>query len=307
MRYLTLLFIFAVTVFAEAREPMVKTVTVEDVYPLNPRETQEEGKLRAIERAKLKAIADEFGTAMAETSHLSMSNTNGKSDSQFNSYSISDVNGEWIETISEDVNLISDKNMLAYKVKIKGKIRELLNNKIDLDITLMANGTDPQLNRLKSDTYVSGEYMYIYFMSPVDGFLAVYLTDCDEEQTTQCLVPYRGTNEGAMKIDANKPYILFSREDADESVRQKVSRIKFNTHNPVDFNQLYIVFSPKEFVKVVDKDSTAPESIIYDSQGNSINLMPRQTDFKSFQKWLGKARQKDADMQLIHHIIKIEK
>lgn len=296
-----------VTVFGVARDPKIKTVTAEYDYPLSSKDTPEEGKLKAIEQAQFKAIANEFGSAMTKTSHFIINTLNEKSTTRFDNYVYSDVNGEWIETISEEANLISDKGMLVYHVKVKGKIRELVNNKIDIDWAILSNGTDPKRDKLKNDTFLAGDYMYIYFMSPVAGYLAVYLADCGDNQTVQCLIPYKGSAEGAMKIEPNRPYIFFSLEDIDNSLRTKVGRIKVNAHDQVDYNQLYLVFSPNEFVKVVDKESDDADHIVYDSQGRKINLLPRQTESGRFQHWLGSSRIKDPDMQVVHTFFKIEK
>lgn len=142
-------------------------------------------------------------------------------------------------------------------------------------------------------------------MSPIDGYLAIYLADCDQDQIVQCLVPYRGVNDGSMKIEANKPYVFFSREHADDSIKSKVGRIKVNAHNSIDYNRLHILFSPNEFTKTIDND--APSAIITDKYGNEIHTLPRQLDFKTFQKWLAKTRLKDRDMQNLGVIFKIEK
>ena len=288
-----------------ARDPKVKTVNVEFNYQIHPRESLEEARLNAIQQAKLKGIEDVFGTALSQTNFSNISNSNSGSEERFNSFAESDVNGEWIETLSEEVNFVPQGGLTFYNVNLKGKVRELISNRIDLDWALMANGTDPLKDKLRNDTFTVGDYMYVYFMSPVDGYLAIYISDCDEEQMVQCLVPYRGVNEGSMKIDANKPYVLFSREHADESIRNKVGRIKVNSHNPIDYNRLVVLFSPNEFTKTIDND--APSSIITDTYGNEIHTLPRQLDFNTFQKWLAKTRLKDPDMQNIGAIFKIEK
>lgn len=306
MRYIIFsILILLGTVSALGKEPKVKTVTVEHDYVLNPKETPAEGRFRAIEEAKIKGIIDEFGSTMSQTNYTQISN---ETDSRFDSFSQSDANGEWLKTIDEKVTEHHGDGTTVYHVKLKGQIREIVSNRIDLDWAVMANGTDPRRDRVRDERFYVGDYMYIYFMSPVDGYLAVYLSDCgDVDQPTQCLLPYYGSPDGAVRIEANKPYIFFSRDHADAAVTGRLSRIKFNSHNPVDYNRLYILFSPNEFVKVVDRESTAAGTVAYDSRGNAINLMPRQTDFKRFQDWLTKTRLKDPDMQNIGLLLKIEK
>lgn len=288
-----------------ARDPKVKTVSVELNYQIFPRETLDEARLNAIQQAKIKAIEEPFGTALSQINYSSLSSTNSGGNEQFNSFAESDVNGEWLETISEDVKRISQDGMEFYHVKLKGKVRELISNRIDVDWALMANGIDPKKDKVRNETFFVGDYLYVYFMSPIDGYLAIYLADCDQDQIVQCLVPYRGVNDGSMKIEANKPYVFFSREHADDSIKSKVGRIKVNAHNSIDYNRLHILFSPNEFTKTIDND--APSAIITDKYGNEIHTLPRQLDFKTFQKWLAKTRLKDRDMQNLGVIFKIEK
>lgn len=290
---------------AYARDPKVKTVVVDFIYQIHPRESLEEARLKAIQQAQLEGIKDAFDTALSQTNFSSIYNSNSGGDERFYSFAESDVNGQWVETISEDVKINSQGGMNFYNVQLKGKVRELISNRIDVDWALMSNGTDPKKDKVRNDTFTVGEYLYVYFMSPVDGYLAIYLADCDEEQMVQCLIPYRGVNEGSMKIEANKPYIFFSRDHADESIKNKVGRIKVNAHNSIDYNRLHILFSPNEFTKTIDND--APSAIITDRYGKEIHTLPRQLDFKTFQKWLTKVRLKDRDMQNIGVIFKIEK
>lgn len=305
-KILFLLFTVFLSGFTYARDPKVKTVNNFDYYyQINPRQSIAEERINAIQQAKIKAIEEAFGTVLSQTNYSSLRNGSDGGNERFYSFAESDVNGEWIETVSEDAQIVSQDGIDFYHVKLKGKVRELISNRIDIDWALMANGTDPKKDKVRNDTFTVGEYLYVYFMSPVDGYLAIYLADCDEEQMVQCLVPYRGVNEGSMKIEANKPYVFFSREHADESIRNKVGRIKVNSHNPIDYNRLVVLFSPNEFTKTIDND--APSSIITDTYGNEIHTLPRQLDFKTFQQWLAKTRLKDPDMQNIGTIFKIEK
>ncbi|MCH5216177.1 MAG: hypothetical protein J1F10_04490 [Muribaculaceae bacterium] len=296
-----------VAVLTWAREPKVKTTTVENVYVCGPHETLESGRLNAIQEARLKAIAKEFNSAIFSSSQTSIRGENGIGTENFSNYTVNDVSGEWIETISEEVEpFINNSGLHGFRVKLKGKVREIITNHIDVVWEVLVNGTNPQANRIREGTLIVNDYMYLYFMSPVDGYIAVYLEDNNDAKTTQCLVPYRGMNEGAMKIEANKPYIFFSREDAEPEIKQKVSRIKVSTTRDVDYNQLHIVFSPNQFSKVTDYDSSEPNAVTYDRNGNSIALRPRQTDSKSFHTWLAKTRMKDPDMQYRHEILTIK-
>lgn len=293
----------AFTATALCREPKVVTVTVEDTYVIPSSETPQQAKENAVRKAQLKGIADKFGSTISGSNQLSigLSGQGGTAES-LRVYEVDEVNGEWIQTLDEQVKPYTDPStgMLVYKVKLKGKVRELIQNRIPVEWSLLINGTDIVKNRLREPTYYVGDYMYLYFQSPVDGYLTVYLEDNDESHTTQCLIPYRGMSEGAFKIEANKPYIFFSKEDADPEIRSKVARIKMDSHYELDYNQLHIIFSPNEFWKSADYDNTDVGRVIKDRDNNAIHLMPRQLVGKTFHTWLAKNRLRDIDMQVFH-------
>lgn len=299
--------LMTVAVLANPKKPEVKTVTAECDYIMNPRETLEEARINAIEQAKVQAIANEFGLTMNLTNFTTLSADKNYDSERFNSFAMSDVNGEWIQTISEDVTPIFDKNMTIFHVKIKGKVREIVSNPIELELKILANGTNPKMNLIRDDRLMVGDYLYVYFMSPIDGYLTMYLEDCQSDEKIQALVPYRGMNEGSMKIEANKPYIFFSREDAEPAIANMVGRIKVNARNDIDYNRLYVLFSPNQFVKALDNDNASPEASFQDRNGNTIHRLPREIEVKAFQNWLSKTRLKDPDMQLKTVIFSIEK
>lgn len=288
-----------------------KTVTVTarysyhapgDVPPAQARQT-------AIERAQTDAIAAEFGTCVSSSNFSFITTGAGAEDrTEFRAFGESDVRGEWIETLGDTVFTITPTGGdLIYNVKLKGRIRELTGNRIELDTRLLFNGCDKDRDGLRNFTYHAGDYMYLYFRSPVDGYLAVYLGDDDVEHTMQCLLPYRGQHEGAYRIEADRDYVFFSRDYAEDDMRSMVSRLKMNSHTRRDVNQLYVIFSPNPFAKAPDADSTRPGSRAVDMKGNALELLPLQLGFGAFQKWLARNRRKDPDMQVGKTIFVVEK
>lgn len=259
----------------------------------------------AINRAQIDAIRNAYGTSVAETS-LAIQGTGvaGERDSYF-AVGECDVRGEWIETIGDTIwNITPRERETLYEVTLKGRIREIKGGRADLDVRLLFNGTDKDRDVIRNATYKVGDYMYIYFKSPVDGYLACYLGDDDEALTMQCLVPYDGMRDGVFPVEAGKEYILFSREDADEALRPLTRRLKMNARNEADINQVYLIFSPNKFVKASD-NSDLSKTMIDPKTGKEISLMPRQTDFATFQKWLAKNRRHDKDLQIIKSLINV--
>ena len=265
-----------------------------------------QARQEAIYRAQVDAIRKAYGTSVAETS-LSIQ-SEGESSARDSYYSIGecDVRGEWIETIGEPVwKIVPGERETYYEVTLKGRIREIPGGRADLDVRLLSNGTDKDRDWVRDAAFRVGDYFYLYFKSPVDGYLACYLGDDDEAMTMQCLVPYDGMREGFFPVEAGKEYILFSREDPDDPLRSLSRRLKMNARNDADINQVYIIFSPNKFIKASDS-SDLSRTITDPKTGKEVSLMPRATDFLSFQKWLSKQRKRDKDLQIVKSLIVVK-
>ena len=238
----------------------------------------EEAKRIALERAKIQAIADEFGTIVSQSNTTLVSNRNGESSSDFFSLGGSEVKGEWIETIGKpeyDINY--EQGMLVVKAMVNGRIREIVSAQIDIKAEVLCNGTDLKFARTD---FKSGDDLYLYFQSPINGYLAVYLLD-EVSQMVYCLLPYKSSSEAVTPIEKDKPYIFFSAKHAGDNVHI-VDEYTMKCSRPNERNTLYIIFSPKEFTK---------------ANSNDVNeQLPPELPFKEFQKWLAKCRRHDAEM-----------
>lgn len=283
-------------------------VTVEDTYYIRDDETLKGARENAIMQAQQKALADKFGTVISGSSHMvSRKSERGETENLYN-FHVADVNGEWLETIYEEaIPSYDNRGNNVYHVKLKGKVREIINNPIDINWALLVNGTDPDSNKMRGNTFLEGDIIYLYFQSPIDGFLAVYLEDTEDESTAQCLLPYRGQHEGAYNIEGGKPYVFFSKMDAENNLKHLVSRLRLGTHYDIDYNHLYIVFSPNPFWKAIDVDNSSEGATVTDKTGHRIQLMPRELKGKDFHKWLAKNRTKDKDLQYFHTVLQIRK
>lgn len=185
----------------------IEKVHGEYTYHVPDNVSLEEGKRTAIERAKIQALADAFGALVSQNNSTIVKNENGKSSVNFLSIGGSDVKGEWIETIGEPkLDIFYESNMLTIKVSIDGKAREIKNASIDIEAKLLRNGTE---EKYESDEFRNGDDLYLYFKSPINGYLAVYLLD-ENTQQVFCLLPYKSSGEPAYKIIHDKPYVFFS-------------------------------------------------------------------------------------------------
>lgn len=285
---LLILFLLTITSYCAYAQ---KTITVkgEYLYQLPENVSLEEGKRVALERAKIQALADAFGTVVSQRNSTVVENSNGQSSVDFLSLGGSDVRGEWIETVGEPLfQIFSENGMLAIKVEIKGKAREIKNADVSLEAHLLRNGTTL---KYESTEFRSGDDMYLYFKSPVNGFLAVYLLD-QVTQEVYCLLPYRSSDSPSYRIEHDKPYIFFSSQLSEDNPTE-VDEYTLTCSKSQEQNTIYILFSPNAFTKANTLDVA--------------ETLPRQLAFVEFQKWVGKCRTKDVGMQEMIKVLNIKK
>ena len=233
-----------------------------------------------MERAQTQAIADEFGTIVQQANSTHIENGGGGPQTNFLSIGASEVKGEWIETIGEPHYDISyEQGMLVVTCHVKGKAREITSAQTDVKVCVLRNGTD---DRFVSDRFRNGDDLYLSFLSPVSGFVAVYLMDADRQAF--CLLPYQDQQTGIYQIEANRRYVFFSAKEAPAAERSMVDEYTMTCERSTEHNQLYVVFSPNLFAKAADVST---------SEG-----LPRQLGYEAFQQWLAKCRKRDTQMNL---------
>lgn len=251
----------------------------------------EEAKRIALERAKLQAIADEFGTIVSQSTSSVMSNKNGESDTQFYSFGGTDIKGEWIETIGEPSYDIQFKdNLVIVTCSVKGKAREITSTKIDFIAKPLRNGTSL---KYESTEFKDGDDLYLYFQSPVNGYLRVFLLD-EAAKTVYFILPYKDEQKSSVEIIGGKEYIFFSVKDTDKSFRGKVDEYCLNCTTDYEFNILYILFSPNGIGQPNNYESTMID-------------IPDYMFFPEYKKWLLKSLNSDKKLQMTSFNLIIKK
>lgn len=251
----------------------------------------EEAKRVALDRAKIQAIADEFGTIVSQSTSTVISNKNGETDEQFYLYGGSDVKGEWIETIGEPkYNINYTDNTLVVICNVTGKAREIVSSGIDFIAKPLRNGTNL---RFESNLFKDGDDLYLYFQTPVNGFIAVYLLD-EITQTVYNILPYKSQNISAVPVEANRDYVFFSKDQASREYKGIVDEYVLSCDNPREYNTLYILFSPTQIGKRTGFDS-------------SIDDKPDNISYNDFKQWLSKTLSKDNKIQFQEINISISK
>ena len=278
-----LLYIIAITTYAQKTEKVIARYT----YFAPENVTLEEAKRTALDRAKSAAIAEAFGTIVTQSNSTIIRNQNGKTDSRFFSLSGSEVKGEWIETTKEPKYGIKyESGMLVVSVEVRGRVREIVSACIDFTAKILRNGTE---DKFESSDFRSGDDMYLYFKSPIDGYLIVYLLD-EIAQEVSCLLPYKTSGNGAYRIEHDNPYIFFSAKNESNNPGV-VDEYVMTCSGDIEFNDIYILFSPNPFTKA-NSDEVIDE------------LLPRKLSYIEFQKWILNNKKKDKDLSI--KIVKIE-
>lgn len=264
-----------------------RVVSAEYIYVMSKDVSQAEAERIAIERAKLQAIADEFGTVVHQDSRTIVRSNGGNSTTDFLSLGGIEVKGEWIEDVKPPVTeLIVQGKGFAIKATVKGRIREIVQAKIDIEAKVLRNGIAASD---ESDRFMSGNSMHLLFRSPKKGYLAVYLLD--EAGDAYCLLPYQKSSGEAFEVKKDKEYILFNSQMADAESRNAVDEYVLTASKSIEINYLYIIFSPNKFNKANDIGGS--------------DLIPRSLTYKQFQEWLTNNRKIDNEMQVISRSIEI--
>ena len=263
----------------------VETVDAHATLIAPPTMTPKEARFQVILKAQIDAVAKRFGTIVSDENMSFVREKDAASSSDFFSLQEGDVRGIWLETIGDTLwstpKHLADESVY-YEVRMKGKIMEIKNAPIALEMKLLFNGTDPVKNEIRDYSFQDGDEMYLYFKAPVDGYLAVYIVDYDDNMTTQRILPYPGEPGGIHKVVADTDYILFSKDKAEPSVKPLVRGCVMRSRTSHDFNQFFVIFSPNPFTKAADQ--TIDEDL------------PSVIDFRDFQKWLSKNRRRDLQM-----------
>lgn len=290
-RSVVLLLLVCVTVFCVAGD-IVRVATIYEYVSNNPNEGPEQAKINAFVAAKQKALEERFGLDVSKiTNTLQINRNDGKEvKSSSNVFSVGEVavRGEWIETISEQVLSQSYVNgFWVVKVRVDGRARNYSTEKADIQYTFLKDVDDMDAPVAFRD----GSDLFLRFISPIAGQLCVYLVD--ETQNAYCLLPYMNNQTGSQRIDANKEYIFFSTKydnDADEYT--------LNCERSLEHNAIYLVFSPNDFTKAVDKQG---------GKNFRDEQLPRELTYEALMKWLAKNQTCDENMVVRREVVTIRK
>jgi len=280
------LFVFLLLIAAQAGYAQkIRKVSGTGMVRMGSNMTLDEARVKAEEDAKVNAIESVFGAYVEQQTDLYATND----ETTYNIIGSTKVKGEWIETT--DIRFEDDfrtetgtygEEQVRYVIcHIKGKAREIV-PKANINFEVL-NTPDPASRTVD---FYDGEQLYLWFKSPVNGYLSVYL---DDGNTAYCLLPDTySPNEfsSGVFVKGDKDYLFFSPEHNDLPQSQ-VEEYEMFTNKKIEYNTLYIIFSEDKFVKPVLKRK----------QNRDNRILPRSLPSAEFQKWLADQRAASSGFQ----------
>jgi len=245
--------------------------------------TIEQAKEKAKELAMINAIEQVLGTYVEQNTDITISEGRDK----YNIIGTTRVKGDWIKTIrevySEPIDLPEKRvngTVPEYYISctIKGEIREAT-PKANIDFATL---NCPEIQCRQVDFY-SGESLYLYFKSPIDGYLSVFLDDGDKVFRLFPYTSMTGKDYSAGFIKGDKGYILFSKKSKELPFAPEEFEL-YSIRQGVEYNSIYVIFSNEPFEKPILDDQTK------DNIGGVEMILPKSLTAKEFYAWLAHNR-----------------
>jgi len=243
-------------------------------------------------KAKNEAIDSAFSSVIGSGTDVDIRNRNGESDVSFHSAIRSNVRGIWLGDLVKPrfEETIDDDHRHLLSITVKGRIQELTSAGIPFDALPLRVKPEKQLVA-RNNEFDNGDDFFLYFKSPVDGFLTVFFFDTTADEIS-CMLPYHTSGTGSYRIRHDRDYIFFSQEkpnadgeDVDEF------QMMCSDGNIEEYDEIFVVLSPNKYSKLT-------ADIAQEKISESL-ILPERMNYDKFQKWLVDSQQKDEDMQVM--------
>ncbi len=293
--FVILLCIYSLTITADDKVAIKGTTD----YVVPPQMSLLEAQMNAVKQAKVEALANRFGSVVSDNTSQVMTNANGESTNDFFSITEEMVRGEWIADIEAPQITMDIRGMQqVMHVTVHGYAREIKSARVNIVTKPLRLG---QELRYEGYEYNNGDNIYVYFKSPVDGYVTIYLVDetltNTKDESVFCLLPYQNSKEGSYYVKHDEEYVFFSpaKERKNPGI---VDELVMTASSPLEYNSMMVIFSPNNY-------SRANTSKSQQQVGDLI--VPRSLNFQDFTKWLVKYRNADRDMQVSRIPLTIKK
>jgi len=257
--------------------------------------TEAETRELAEQQAMINAIENAFGLYTEQ--QFDMTIKNGLTT--YNTIGTTKVKGDWIETTDIDFSEnLHTETIQGERIQVKyitcnveGRVRQTLPR---AGLAYQVLNSPNLLSRTTS--FRHEEQLYVYFKSPVSGYLSIFLED---EEAVYRLLPYMNMSDqyqSGVAIKGDTDYLFFSPSDNAFPGNAVDEPRLLSLKQEVEYNYIYLVFSEDEFVKPLLDGSTIVEG----------RIIPKQLSSKKFQQWLVNNRITSDRFQAIKVKISIE-
>jgi len=282
-----LLLLNGLALFAQKPEVFEATGKYSDVWN-QITESQIDAKKRVFELAKRDLMLTSFPTNISAYNEFEI-----KDSVRMKSSIETIIKGEIID-ITDTVFKYTDRKEKGGKIteifcQVKAKVRSLDNPQIPLEVLTLKSD-----NIIKSTSdFKIGDNFYIYFKSPVSGFLNIYVETPD---MVQRVFPYSGMSksyEYGVPVDADKEYILFSPDHIYfNEPRYVTDELKFMpSSRALESNHVFVIFTKEQLTK----PSLKSNSQIKLKDGFTL---PPSLSILEFKEWRVKNLTQRYDMQI---------
>lgn len=315
-KIVTILFLLTLVLPLMAQQPEIVTIKGESLIEWREDlEAKNDVKKTAQEQAIVNALETAFGTLVVQGNSIFLENkrTGQKTEtfSKFNMIGNTYVKGEVLNVVSVEFNDIETKEgkgrkktvrkLVQCKVVIEAK--EVKESSVELQ-TWTCVCPDKNCRR---EAFKEGEDLFLYFKSPISGYITVYL---DDTKNTSRLLPYQEVStayENGLPVEADKDYVFFS-ANAEHNYYQEettVDEYQLYAESEKDLNRVFVIFSKTPINKPELK--TDINKAVLEELSQQGFSSPKELPSEKFQEWLLKNRYIRDDIQVEVFDISVEK
>ena len=263
-----------------------------------------EAEQKAQDLATIDALEKAFGRVVVQGNATYISNVNSgekvETNTTFNMIANTSVKGEVVEVL--DVNYSEVKGYRTVNGKreeitdIKCEITVLAKEIVEIPVEFDAYTLSCDNINCKSTEFVDGSDFFMYFKSPVSGYLSIYL---DMTGETLRILPYMEmpeNYESGFPVKADNEYIFFSTAPEHNYKGEKefylVDELELTAEKEIDLNRIFVVFStsPINKPKLKQENKNLDNRFLSEFEKDKGYKMPYSLRSEDFQDWLNKNR-----------------
>lgn len=268
--FLSLFFFVSVPALSQKTKKVKGTAK----YTLGLHDTPAKAIEECVKLARIDAIKNAFGEMVTSNTNMVDANLNGKEFSNFIEETSVLSRAEWLgDTKEPEIKQANVDGNIVFTATVWGEAREIKQAKVDFDWKVMRGTPNGMVEGYK---FNNKDRIYITFRSPATGYLAIYLIDSTNKEAN-CLLPYKTYDNGPQVVKAGRKYTFF-----DKDVDPKAIGYNLTTNEPLEMDQIVVIFSPNQFFKR--------------NENKGDWRHPNSLPMEDFDKWLRKIAGQDKDM-----------